>query len=65
MKFGLDGVQNSTKTVLSAYCGECDIYRNLQKEFNNNNNNKKIKLIVILEYLNTFKSNVLLKMLVL
>ena len=34
MKFGLEGVQNSAKTVLSAQCGECDIYRNLQKEFN-------------------------------
>ena len=41
MKFGLDGVQNSTKTVLSAYCGECDIYRNLQKEFNNNKKKNK------------------------
>ena len=44
MKFGLDGVQNSTKTVLSAYCGECDIYRNLQKEFNNNKKKTKNKI---------------------
>ena len=59
MKFGLEGVQNSAKTVLSAQCGECDIYCNLQKEFNQKKKKqktqKKPKLIVILEYLNTFK----------
>lgn len=64
MKFGLDGVQKFHKDSIVSLLWRMWYLSQSSEEFNNNKQQQKIKLIVILEYLNTFKSNVLLKMLV-